>query len=252
MSDYFEKKIFLFADQDVGYMSLEFIISEHKNSLLGVITVGLNEISNLAEKHGIVHFDFNDYRNGWSTDSLKKVDYIILAWWPKIIKKEIINAPKIGVINFHPSFLPFNRGKNYNFWSIVEECKFGVTLHFVDEGIDTGDIIFQREINISWEDSGESLYLKAKSEMLKLFMDSYSNILRQDFTRIKQDLSKGSFHYAKELDNVSELELDKDYKAKDLLNLLRARTFTGKPSCFFIDNGVKYDVRISITKQNNY
>lgn len=251
MTGTFEKKIFLFADQDIGYKTLEFIISEFKNSLLAVITVGVNEISHLAEEHGIVHFDFSDYRMGWSSDSLKQADYIILAWWPKIIKKEIIDAPKTGAINFHPSFLPFNRGKNYNFWSIVEKCKYGVTLHFVDEGIDTGDIIFQREIKTSWEDNGESLYLKAKSAMLELFKESYSKILSGNYTRIKQDINEGSFHYAKELDKVSELKLDRDCKTEDLLNLLRARTFPGKPSCFFIENGVKYEVRISITKENN-
>ena len=251
MPDKSKSKILLFAHQDIGYRTLEFILSEFKNSLAGIVTVGDNEIIGLAKTSGIAHFDFNLYKKEWSTESLLQVDYIILAWWPKIISKEIIDFPRIGAINFHPSYLPFNKGKNYNFWSIVEKCKFGVSLHFVDEGIDSGDVIFQREISKSWEDTGESLYIKAKSEMLTLFKKSYPKILNGEYVRIKQDKDAGSFHYEKELDKASLLELDKMVKTEDLLNLLRARTFAGKPSCFFIENDIKYEVRIAIKRKNN-
>jgi methionyl-tRNA formyltransferase len=251
MSDRSEKKILLFAHQDVGYSTLEFILSDFKNSLAGIITVGESDLKDLASASNLPHFDFNTYRKGWSIESLPEVDYIILAWWPKIIGKEIIDFPKIGAINFHPSYLPFNRGKNYNFWTIVEKCKFGVSLHFVDEGIDSGDVIFQKEISKSWEDTGETLYVKAKSEMLALFKESYAKILNGEYVRIKQEKDAGSFHYEKELDKASILELDKTVKTEDILNLLRARTFPGKPSCSFIENDIKYEVRISIKIENN-
>lgn len=246
-----ESKILLFADQDIGYYTLEFILSEFKSSLAGVVTIGDNEIKHLAEANKISHFNFNFYKKGWTVDLLPKADYVILAWWPKIIGNEIINHPKNGVINFHPSFLPFNRGKNYNFWSIVEKCKFGVSLHFVDDGIDTGDILFQKEILKDWEDTGETLFLRAKFEMLSLFKENFENILKGKYSRVKQDQSIGSFHFERELNAASRLDLDKMVKTEDLLNLLRARTFSGKPSCFFIQNDTTYEVRISITKKNN-
>ena len=71
------------------------------------------------------------------------VEVIFLAWWPKIVLDYIVDAPNVGVANFHPTFLPYDRGKNYVFWRLVEGTSFGVTLHFVDEGIDSGDIAFQ-------------------------------------------------------------------------------------------------------------
>jgi methionyl-tRNA formyltransferase len=250
MSDRSEKKILLFAHQDVGYNTFEFILSEFKNSLAGVVTVGNSDIKDLALANSLPHFDFSSYKKEWSIVSLPEVDYIILAWWPNIIGKEIIDFPKIGAINFHPSYLPFNRGKNYNFWTIIEKCKFGVSLHFVDQGIDSGDVIFQKEITKSWEDNGETLYVKAKTGMLDLFQESYAKILNGDYIRSKQDKNAGSFHYEKELDEASILELDKTVKTEDILNLLRARTFAGKPSCFFIENDIKYEVRISIKREN--
>ena len=61
----------------------------------------------------------------------------------------------------------------------------------------------------------------------------------------------GSFHYAKEIDPASEIDLEKEYKAKELLNLLRARTFPPYPSCYFYYNGERYCVTVSIKKEKN-
>src|SRR5688572_5718887 len=80
------------------------------------------------------------------------LDLIMLAWWPNIIREPLISLPRLGVLNMHPSLLPHGRGKNPNFWAIVEGRPFGVTIHFVDASVDGGDIVFQREIPIGWED----------------------------------------------------------------------------------------------------
>ena len=61
-----------------------------------------------------------------------------------------------------------------------------------------------------------------------------------------------SFHLEKEMFLESEIDLEKSYKAKDFFNLLRARTFTGKPSCWFSSKKNKYEVRIKIDKVKNW
>ena len=64
-------------------------------------------------------------------------------------------------------------------------------------------------------------------------------------------MSKGSFHLAKELDRASYIELDKNYCARDLLNLVRARTFDGHPACSFKEkNGEEFEVRIEIRRKH--
>jgi methionyl-tRNA formyltransferase len=175
-------------------------------------------------------------------------DLILLVWWPYIVKEEIIEIPKIGCLNFHPSYLPYNRGKNYNFWTIVEDTPFGVSLHFVDKGVDSGDIAFQSHIDKTWEDTGESLYHKAQSEIVKLFKENYSAIMSGKIPRSPQDLSRGSYHQSSELDAASQIDLDKTYPARTLLNLLRARTFLPHPAAWFVDGDDKYEVRISIRR----
>lgn len=58
----------------------------------------------------------------------------ILAWWPRILKARILSIPSMGWLNFHPSLLPNNRGKNPNFWCLADTTPCGVSLHFIDEG----------------------------------------------------------------------------------------------------------------------
>ena len=175
------------------------------------------------------------------------IDILILAWWPHIIKEPLIDVPRIGTLNFHPSYLPHNRGKHYNFWAIVEEAPFGVSLHFIEKSIDSGDIAFQSRISTSWDDTGETLYYKAQSAILRLFKESFPAIKQGDIPRQPQYLKQGSFHWGKELDPASEIILDKDYTGRQLLNLLRARTFSSHPGCRFNDKGETFEVRVQIT-----
>jgi len=188
-----------------------------------------------------------------SLTELKKLnlDLIILAWWPYILKTELISLPRIGCLNFHNSFLPYNRGKHANFWTLVEGNPFGVTIHFVDEGVDSGDIAFQSIIEKSWEDTGESLYHKAQNELIKLFIEKFPQIKKGEIPKQKQDPMEGSYHHSNELDNASKIDLEKKYKSKDLLNIIRARNFPPHPGAWFMDNGEKYEVRVIIKKVEN-
>lgn len=177
-----------------------------------------------------------------------KLDLIILAWWPYLIKSSLIGIPRLGCLNFHPSFLPFNRGRHYNFWTIVEDVPFGVTIHWVDEGIDSGDIAFQAVIEKSWEDTGETLYDKAQKEIVRLFKEKFAQIKEGRIPRIAQGHDKGSFHWAKELEPASMVNLERQYRARDLLNILRARTFPPHPGAWFVEDGSRYEVEIKIKR----
>lgn len=153
-----------------------------------------------------------------------------------------------GFINTHPSLLPHNRGKHYNFWAIVEEVPFGVSLHFVETGIDCGDVIAQEKIYYGWEDTGGTLFHKAQAAICELFEKTYPLVRSGQYSRTAQNLEEGSFHWGKELEPASRIEIDNSYTGRQLLNLLRARTFEGKPACRFSDGGNEYEVRVQINK----
>jgi methionyl-tRNA formyltransferase len=243
-------KVALFADKFIGLEVLRYLIDNFKNDLALVVVTGDNELSQYAKNHSIPTeiFDLNINK----TIKSFAIDIGILAWWPKIINPELINIPDQGFINFHPSFLPYNKGKHYNFWALVEKVPFGVTLHRVDEGIDTGDIIAQEKIAYDWTDTGESLFKKAQTVILDLFKTTYPILRDKDLSLIAkpQPKSEGSFHFSHEIDEVCKIDLSKVYNAEYLLNLLRARTFADYPACSFKDElGNEYEVRVKITRK---
>lgn len=244
-------KLILFADKQVGFEVTELLINEYPGDLGLVVTMSENNIFRAARNANIACCIFNS-----SNDLCEHIralgllpDLGILAWWPKVIEEDLLIAATHGFVNFHPSLLPYNRGKHYNFWAIVERAPFGVTLHFADKEVDSGDIIFQKSITYSWTDTGSTLYHKAQKEIVELFREHYPILRTLKIPRKKQDLSRGSFHRASELDQISRIDLEQSYNVRQLLNLLRARTFEGFPACWFEDEGKKYEVRIQIKEK---
>lgn len=242
-------KVLLMSDGSVGQEICKWMIENYPDDLAAIITVSRNQISNLAAEKAIPTSIYTSEAELLQlVATIGAIDLGILAWWPKLISGNIIRCTRQGFINTHPSYLPFNRGKHYNFWSIVEETPFGVTLHFVDEGIDSGDIVSQTRIPKGWEDTGYSLYLKAQDAMFSIFKDSYPAIREGKINRQPQDLRMGSLHYSHELDKMSRIDLEESYSARELLNLLRARTFPGRPACYFAENEDVYEVTVDIKK----
>lgn len=208
------------------------------------------EIAGLCRKKGIKLFRKVNINDPKFIAVLRKksVDLGILAWWPDIMRKGAIDAVKIGWVNLHPSLLPYGRGKHAYYWSIIENTPFGVTLHFIDKGVDTGDILFQKRIPISIEDSGESLYEKGVREVIELFKKNSKMIFNLDLRPKKQDEKKATYRHSREIEGHSEIVLDKSYKASELIDILRGRTFYKGPSAFFYKDGRKYFIRVSIKK----
>lgn len=244
-------KLLIMADQKVGFEITRWLLKEFLEDVALVVVTSENEIWEEVRGTEIpcVVFESNDQICSKVDQLGIEYDVGILAWWPMIIKKPLIDIPSKGFINTHPSLLPYNRGKHYNFWALVEQAPFGVSLHLVDDGVDSGDVISQKIIDYDWEDNGETLYHKAQNAMVALLKDTYPVIRKLTFRKSPQNLSQGSFHRASELDAASEIELDRCFSARDLLNLLRARTFTGHPSCWFSDGKDEFQVQIEIKRK---
>lgn len=244
-------RLLLMFDAKVGNAIADWLLENHPTDLGAVVSVGESERIQAARGKGIPCFVFQSESQLMAQlAELPSFDLGILAWWPKIISSGLLSLPKQGFVNTHPSLLPYNRGKHYNFWALVEQAPFGVTLHYVDQGIDSGDIVAQKTISYGWEDTGETLYLKAGQAMLDLFKSAYPVLRSGVIPRVPQDISKGSLHYAREIDAVSKIDLERSYTARDLLNLLRARTFPGYPACHFEDGGDEYEISVKIKRKS--
>ena len=242
-------RLVLLADGAVGAKIARFLIKSHPDDLALIVTTQINDIHREAEGNGIPVCVFDSEKN--VLDRLDgDADLGVLAWWPKLLKCPLLDAPRLGFVNTHPSLLPHNRGKHYNFWALVEQAPFGVTLHRVDSGIDTGDVVAQATIDYDWCDTGETLYKKAQTAMLELFCKTYPVLRTGQYESKPQNADGGSFHRASELESASKIDLDVRYQARDLLNLLRARTFEGHPGCWFEEAGNRYQISLTIRKVN--
>lgn len=114
--------------------------------------------------------------------------------YKKIIRQGEINWFSGRLVNLHISLLPWNRGYDPNIWSMLEDTPSGVSIHLIDKGIDTGDILIQKEISIdketatlasSWEHLGAAIET--------LFIENSNSLLQMAIPPRPQN-SGGSFH----------------------------------------------------------
>ena len=243
-------KLLLMCDSRVGNAIAEWLLDTYSDDIGAMAVIRESSICITARQKKIPCYVFESEEQLLADFSgLAPFDLGILAWWPKLISPSLMALAREGFINTHPSLLPHNRGKHYNFWALVEQVPFGVSIHFVDEGIDSGDIIAQLPISYDWEDTGATLHWKASQAMIELFKLAYPKIRNGSIQRISQELSDGSVHYAREIDVVSKIELNKTYTARELINLLRARTFPGYPACRFEEDGETFEISVTIRRR---
>ena len=110
-----------------------------------------------------------------------KFNFLISYGYRFILRKEILSLFTDKAINLHLSFLPYNRGADPNFWSFIDGTPKGVSIHFLDEGIDTGDIIVQKEVSFGLPEveTLSSSYNKLQKEIQNLFFQNWDSIKKQ-------------------------------------------------------------------------
>ena len=151
-------------------------------------------------------------------------DWMISIMFGYILKPASLAIPRFGTLNLHPALLPYNRGAYPNVWSIVDRTPAGATIHYVDPGIDTGDIVAQCEIPVHETDTGASLYLKQEQAALALFQETWP-MIRANALEPGRQTGTGTFHRVADTERIDCVDPDKMYRAGDLIDILRARTF---------------------------
>lgn len=124
-----------------------------------------------------------------TTDDVKKVspDFIISYNYKYIISKEIIDCVRGRAVNLHISLLPWNRGSHPNVWSFLGDTPKGVTIHYINEGIDTGDVILQKEVFIDEnKETLKSSYEILHREIQALFKENWNKIKNAEIVSQKQ------------------------------------------------------------------
>ena len=136
-----------------------------------------------AETRGIPVWNINTPNQTTFRNELTRMEPdLIINQSQSIIKKELLNIPKIGVINRHNALLPQNRGRLTPFWVLYKgEKKTGVSIHFVEEGLDSGDIIIQKKFPVTEKDTFNTLVKKNYEFAPKAMLEAL-NILEKGET----------------------------------------------------------------------
>lgn len=135
----------------------------------------------------------------WNTGATFLVSY----GYRHIIAPHILAQFPDRAINLHISYLPWNRGADPNFWSFVDDTPKGVSIHYLDEGIDTGDILAQKRVY--FDDPHETLktsYQKLCNEIEAMFGRHWRSIRSGNCNPRPQRPEDGTFHYHKEIQGL--------------------------------------------------
>ncbi len=150
--------------------------------------------------------------------------WVISYNYSYIVGADVIERLRGRIVNLHASFLPWNRGASPNFWSFVENTPKGVSIHFMDEGLDTGDLIAQEELFFNEEEETfRSSYQTLNEQMILLFCRVWPHLSEGKLIGRKQE-GVGSIHTLKELKALLDGEpVDWDMNVAAFKRRLKAR-----------------------------
>ena len=168
----------------------------------------------LVEHYDVVKYAIEEegdsvivYKSQTDLETFKsdKVDFIVSYGYRFLFKGELLSAYEGKIINLHPSFLPYGRGYYPNFWSYIYDFPKGVSIHRINDGIDTGPVLAQRQHYFSSQHTLRSSYYTLQTSLISLFTKYWSKIRIESLTPIEQDQYSGNLFYKKQFDQVFDL-----------------------------------------------
>jgi|GEM_PF-1270678 len=182
----------------INKFSFKFI----KSKIIELIKIKFKKISNeksfldIIKSNGIEYYEVDDINSQYVESILERIspDVIVLSGAP-IVKSNILKCAKKCTINVHRSLLPKYAGLDAIFWALYhDEDKIGATVHTVNEKIDGGKIILQKEKKVLPKDNLDSLTKWYESIVADLFVESLDLICDPEFTPKEQDFSRRSYY----------------------------------------------------------
>ncbi|EQI30994.1 methionyl-tRNA formyltransferase, partial [Clostridioides difficile Y184] len=224
-------KIVFMGTPDIAVPCLQKIIDE-KYEILGVVTqpdkpkgrgkkLGMSPVKELAIENNIPVYQPVKARDKEFIDKIKSLnpDVIVVVAFGQILPKEILEIPKLGCINVHVSLLPKYRGAAPINWVIINgEEKTGVTTMYMDEGLDTGDMILKTEVNLDENITAGELHDK----MMNIGAETLKETLRliEEGNAPREVQNHEEFSYAPIM-NKSLGNIDFSKSAREIHNLVR-------------------------------
>jgi len=240
------KKIVFLGSKAIGYQCLKYLLDKQTLLDAQVIAIGTanknnpldNEqtIEQLCQQHQLPMFQ--------KLSHLPTCDFIISVQYHKILKAKHIACARQLAINLHMAPLPEYRGCNQFSFAIVDGVEeFGTTIHQLEEGIDSGSILFEKRFPIPKNCFVKDLYQLTYEHSIQLFQSHISDILTGNYTPIPQAnllaTRPTSYHFRQEINDLKQIDLSWD--REKIERHIRATYFPPfEPPYAMIDNRKVY------------
>lgn len=248
-------RIALAANRQLGVQALEMLMEAHMEPVALLLASGKSADASAMDMRRILPSTptifGKHFRSEQGLEELAQldVDYVLSVHFPYIIPQAVLDLPRIGSLNLHPALLPYNRGWHTPSWAILEQTPYGATLHWVDAGMDTGDLALQRPVPVLPNDTANSLYGRVLDAELELLREAIPLLKSGQLPRVPQQ-GPGTEHVKADLAAMRELHLDEQLPVGEVLRRLRALTTSREDeAAWFEQNGERYLLQLSVTKQ---
>jgi methionyl-tRNA formyltransferase len=234
---------------NIGYVCLEALI-EHclafGDEIVAVVTHGddpreniwFSSVRELAFKNNLpVHQPDNPNAPAFVAAMAKlQPDFLFSCYYRHMLKKPLLDLPRLGALNLHGSLLPAYRGRCPVNWVLIHgETETGVTLHYMEEKPDKGDIVAQKRVPITPEDTALTLFARMTAAAGELLAEIYPALRAGQAPRLPQDQGRASYFGGR---RPEDGRIDWQKGAQEIYNLVRAVTHP-YPGAFTVLQGRK-------------
>jgi len=182
------------------------------------------DLEPVANQYGVPVHRIKNINDQETVKHIKSLDpdVMFVFGFSQLIKKEILDIPDLGCIGTHPALLPKNRGRHPLTWALIDDLTVsGLTFFYLDEGADSGDILWQKEFTISDDDDAGTLYGKIKTLASEGIMEFLPLLEAGSAPRIQQEQCKASYWRKR---NEEDGEIHWAGTTRQAYNLIRALT----------------------------
>ena len=232
-------KIGYFADGPWAHKAFDRIISDHSIEIQFVTVRYDKRDAELIKRAEENHIPIELSKNINSEEfvnrmKLYEADLFVSMSFNQIFKMEMINLPKYKTINCHAGKLPFYRGRNILNWALInDEKEFGITVHYLDEGIDTGDIILQESYPITDEDDYNTLLNRAYDGCADVLYRAIKMIQNGEVQVIRQsDIDPVGMYCG--MRQAGDEIIDWGQSSREIFNFIRALCMPGPQAVSWI------------------
>ena len=159
-------------------------------------TCGYSNFAEIIKSQGTPVYKVRNINSEENIQLLQNLspDFIFVVGWSQILSKEILDIPKQGCIGYHPTELPKHRGRAPIPWSIIHDLRqSAVTLFYLDEGVDSGDVLAQRSFSIDFKDTATTMFHKIGNIITELVAEVVPLLVEGRAPRQRQDNARATY-----------------------------------------------------------